>query len=535
MSRNALLFPMLLAAFGSWSAQAAPRPAPTDDDIVVTADRVAKRSRWLKVETAHFVLYGIDTEKALVVRATELERFDSLLRTLTRVPNNEPGVLERLPVYLVRGRPSLNRLRRQYYPPRFYPTGYYSAAPSGVLLAVDVLLDESVRTRDDSRVSLFTEYARHFLLQHSRGNYLPAWYVDGFAFYMSATKFSGGRVEYGRAHESLARALVSEPWEPMERIISGRLNHGWMYSAQSLLLVHYIFARDERVAAFMRFLEAARGGARPVEAFTAAFDMDMDGLRAALKRHMTRATYVRAETPAAPSADALVATLPPSADQLLLDQAALRIGVPQRDRLDGMLSRARSVAAERRDGFSQRVLLHAAIDAGAPDADDKALDALIAASPADPELVYLKGMRHLTAGRDDPASRPAHYREARRWFARAYTLDPAYYPAMYRYAESLATEPSFISASTENILLGAVELAPQATQIRVTAALMLMLNDQPEQAARLLEAMPVSGRDPLSASIPSLLELARGGGRPSHQALLGSFREQALWRDLNCC
>ncbi|HEY0114877.1 MAG TPA: hypothetical protein VGB54_04075, partial [Allosphingosinicella sp.] len=415
--------------------------------------------------------------------------------------------------------------------------GYYSASPSGALLAADRQLD--LRQRDGglpySQVWLFAEYARHFLLHHSRGAYLPSWYVDGFSFYMGTADFKPAFVEYGRSHPGLARALQSGRWEPMADIISGETSRGWMYSAQSLLLVHYIFANADRVNAFRRYLTSVRAGADPVPAFESAFGIRMAALKSVLERHMGNATFVRANMAAPPPPVVNVASLPRTADELLLDQAALRIGIPEEERRREVFERARRVAGERPDDLSRRVLVQAAIANGTPEAGGAALEALLAQEPRDPELLYLMGMRHLMAGRANEAERATRYREARRWFARAYGIEPRYYPALYRYAESLSTEDSFVSENTQNVLLLAAEVAPQASQIRVSAAMMLMLTDQPDLARRLLQSIIVSPRDPASQGVPELLALARAGQRPTRQALVDSFRATTVWRDLNCC
>ncbi|HEY0116093.1 MAG TPA: hypothetical protein VGB54_10260, partial [Allosphingosinicella sp.] len=155
---------LLLIGLAAAPAAAQP-PAESGERIVVTGQRPDQLSRW-RAESPNFILYG-RSEEELLRYAEKLERFDHLLRAVTRV--TEPAPTDKMSVYLVSGRPELSRLRRQFFAPNTFPTGYYSASPSGALLAADRQLD--LRQRDGglpySQVWLFAEYARHFLLHHS--------------------------------------------------------------------------------------------------------------------------------------------------------------------------------------------------------------------------------------------------------------------------------------------------------------------------------------------------------------------------------
>ncbi|OYY73061.1 hypothetical protein [Sphingomonas sp. 28-63-12] len=502
-------------------------------DILVVGDKDQARSKWVRAESRSFTVYSVDDGEARR-EATKLERFDQLLQLLTQTPAQEPA--NPLPVYLVPGTSQILQLRRQYLPPRFFPTGYYSAAPTGIILAADMHWDKQVtKIPAYHDVWLFTEYSRHFLLQNARGAFLPAWYVDGFSLTLSSTRFTGNAVEYGQGNPTMIEWLKNEKWAPIRNIIAGELDQGQLYSAESALLVHYILADPARGKAFGRFLDAARHGAEPVAAFEAAFRTTMKSLQAALWRYRYEATYIRASFTGTPDPAIVVSHLPKSADALLLDQAAMRIGIPEPDRQRAVLQRAENAVADRSDPFAQRVLAMAQILYGVPERADAALDALLIRAPADPELLYLKGLRHLAAGRRDAIIAPAEFLEARKWFARAYQANPDYYPALYGWVESLSTEPQFLSVNSLNVLVKAAQLAPQATQIRITAATMLMTDGMFEDAEALLAPITVTPRDPASKQIPALLAQSRARQRPDRAQLLASFRFNATWADLNCC
>ena len=270
-------------------------------------------------------------------------------------------------------------------------------------------------------------------------------------------------------------------------------------------------------------------------AFEVAFGTKIKALQAKLWQYRYAATYVRVTSTGFASPDISVLPLPRSADTLLLDQAAMRIGIPDRDRQLAVLRRAENAMASQKDAFAQRVFAKSEILYGEPERAAAALDALMAVNPADPELLYIKGMRHLMIGRNDPAVARAEFREARLLFARAYRADPDFYPALYAWAESLSTEPQFISENTINVLLKAALLAPQATQITVTAATMMMFDGRFAAAEALLSPLVFSPRDPASEQIPALLAQARSQKRPEMDQLMAAFRYNATWKDLNCC
>ncbi|MDG2533989.1 hypothetical protein P6144_10055 [Sphingomonas sp. HITSZ_GF] len=520
----------LALASPAWAQQV---PPPTRDSILVTGERNQARAKWVRMESPNFTVYGADEGEARAVTA-RLERFDQLLRILTGTP--KPERANPLSIYLVSGTTQLDRLRRQRAQPGFFFTGYYSAAPTGMLVAADTrwdrLRDRVPRYHD---VWLFTEYSRHFLLQNARGAYLPSWYVDGLSLNLATTRFDGDVIEYGKGNPSLAAALESRRWEPLRRIISGDLDHGPLYSAESALLVHYILAEPERGRAFGRYLAEVRAGADRTVAFETAFGASVNTLHDRLWRYKDKATYIRATATGFVAPEITVSRLPASADQLLLDQAAMRIGIVEADRQRAVLKRAEDAVADRSDNLARRVLAQAQILYGAPAAADPTLDALLALAPDDPELLYLKGMRHLMAGRADAARAPAEFREARKWLARVWRADPEYYPALYAWAEALSTEPQFVSENTLNVLLKAAQLAPQVTQIQVTAATMMLADGRFDAAAALLAPITVTPRDPASEQVPALLAQARAHGPADIAQLLAAFRTVAVWKDLNCC
>lgn len=500
--------------------------------IVVTSQRQTEASDWVRLETAHFTLYSANQQVGRAI-AIRLETFHQILALVTRTPaiNTLP-----LSVYIVNGTTQIERLRMQRAQPGSIFTGYYSAAPSGIMLAADIFWDTHyAHTESYADGWLFPEYVQHYLMNGGRGENIPDWYMHGLALYFSTIKFDDNSVEYGRVRPSLARWLEKENWEPLSRIISGELNRGQKYSAECALLVHYILADPRRGEAFVRFLAKVREGTPPVAAFEAAFNTSMKRLQTQLWAYRWEAKVIHASLIDVAHSAPTVSRLPKSADTLLLDQAAMRIGIVEPQRQRAVLERAERALTDRGDAFGQRVLAQARILYGDPARADPILAELLRLSPDDAEIAYLAGLRHLIAGRRDPVTTLTEFREARNWFRRAYRLDPDYYPALYGWAETLSVEPTFSSENTLNLLLKGAELAPQVTQFRMTAALLLMYMERYEDAVTLLSPLIISPRNPASEQVPGLLAQAKSRRRPTLEEVVMSFHYVAVWKDLNCC
>lgn len=286
-----------------------------------------------------------------------------------------------------------------------------------------------------------------------------------------------------------------------------------MFYAQSWLLAHYLMRDEERREKFKAYVTALSRGAPAREAFaqqfsdTKAFGRALD----AYTRQLTFSRLTRASAAAAP--DVRVETLPPAAEELLPAEAALLVG--QRDKYAAtVLEKVRSEAAKHpNDAYAKRVLAMAEVLHGDGARGEALVDQLLASAPGDAELLYLKGMRHLVAGRADEGKRKEAFAAARPWFARAHKADPTHSRALARYAESLSTDPRFNSENTMNIVLLAQELAPQVTELSMNAANLLILRNRPREAEALLLPLASNPHNPaLAAAAQVMLDRARAGG-----------------------
>ncbi|MDQ8754814.1 hypothetical protein RCO27_01110 [Sphingosinicella sp. LHD-64] len=448
------------------------------------------QAEWLRAESANFIVFGNSSESRLRERVELLEDFDRLLRMMTTV--NDPPAPTKLHIYLVSGLDDLRLVR----PVATGVGGFYAATPNGVAALVDS------RAEAGGNEILFHEYAHHFMMRYRPGAY-PAWYVEGFAEYFMTARFRPQQVDFGTASRGRAYSITGMPWLSIDRVLFGDssgLGREQMASfyALSWLAVHYFYSTVERQAALRRYLDGAEGG-DPRAVFQRATGLAPDQFDEELRRYIRGRRIVSRRMTREPPAPAPVAVmpLPRAADDLILYEVALRLGIPDETGA-AYLPRIRSLAARHaQDPFATRVLAHAELLYGDPAAADRLLDPLIEASPDDAELLYLKGMRYLVAAEkaDDNAS---DERLARQWFGRAHAADGNHFQTLYRYAQSLRGNTNFASENTRNVLLLAHSLAPQVSEIRMNTAALLMSRGEYAEAETLLRPLAA---DPHNAGI----------------------------------
>ncbi len=464
---------------------------------------------WRRAETDHFVLYGEIGDERLREQAIVLEEFDRLLRLLTGV--DAPASPNKLPVYLVYNHDRLRLVRDVSYD----VGGFYVASPDGIGAFVNQRTNTGRYGRNDT---LFHEYAHHFMLQYFPAGY-PAWYVEGFAEYVATADFRSDILEFGRYNDNRSLWLSDKSrWIPYEHIVfGGERKPQWgdtaRFYAQSWLLVHYLMSDPARAAATRDYLSALTAGEEPPAAFQAAFGMAASDLDARLRAYARDGIpYTRAPRGYA-VAEPVITTLPTSSDELMLLQAVMRVGVPEKAR-EAVLERARREAGGEEDPFARRVLAQAEALYGNAAVADRLLDELLLAQPDDAELLYLKGMRYLTAGRADEAARASYFAKAKGWFVRAHKADPDHFPTLYRYAEALSVGPDYLSENTTNILLLARSLAPQVAEIGIQAGQTLLLREEYDAARAVLTPIAASVHHPQSVAAAETLLQAAKNRRP---------------------
>ena len=464
---------------------------------------------WRRAETNNFILYSQSSEAKVREQAALLEDYHQFLRILTGV--NDPPAPNKLRVYLVRGRDQLRVVRD-------VPAGvagFYTATPSGIAAFAD---DRSGGWGDGDEEILFHEIAHHFMWQYRPSAY-PAWFVEGFAEYAMTAQFKPKTIEFGQPSMNRAGWLRNARWLPFEKVLfetpPKRPQEMALYYAQSWLLAHYLMRDDGRREKFKAYLRAIATGTTPREAFTQQFG-ELRAFERAIETYASRhVTFTRATRSSATITPTVkIEVLPETAGALLLSDAAMHVGVRD-DYAPPLLARVRSEAAKHPgDAYAMRVLAKAEVLHGDASKGDALLDELLRSNPADAELLYVKGMRHLRAGRADEDGRAKHFKQAQPWFARAHKADKFHFPTLARYAESLRADARFNSDNTMEIMLLARELAPQVEELTMNAANLLLLRGKFEEAEAILRPLASHPHNPsLAAAAQALADRARAKGK----------------------
>jgi tetratricopeptide (TPR) repeat protein len=483
--------------------------------LVLMAAPARAEQRWLKAESPQFIAYGEVGEEKLVAAVRDLEALDGLLRRMTQTA--APPSAVRLELYLFNDRAPLEAL----WPGASQSiAGFYTARPDLIAAFNDYSDDdESVagsraRTRSAERgkTVLYHEYAHHFMHQYFSNAY-PGWYTEGFADYIGNVRFVRGKIEVGRVDPIRASWLVAGEWMPIERFLKGRdktftAEDVAQFYAQAWLAVHYLVNTPERMAGFRRYVVALRDGGDAIGAFTPAFGIDPETFHGELRRYRRAQLNAFALTRPAEveRLPVSVTPLPPSAEELLLYAARMRF------RPDANSLQALRTAAARFPGdvYAQRTIALGEIKAGDPAAAITSLDGLLAASPQDPEALYLKGLALIVQSRRDGADAAALLAQTRPLLGRANRLKPNDPHILYRYAEASMGRSDAAPESTLNVILLAQQLAPQVAEYRLNAANMLMHHERYDEAVALLRPLayePHGGE--MATTAQGMLEAAR--------------------------
>ena len=284
--------------------------------LAMTVTTPLRAAEWMEVRTAHFTLYGKQSQKDLVQLAGRLERMNRLLGMLlphARATLNSEA--ERPLLIYVLSASDVKSLSGSALQAGFYSfdkrNGY----------AVVTRGEGAGPFSLDQEVILFHEFAHHFMLANSNAAY-PAWYIEGFAEFFSTVKFQDDdKVQFGNPPMVRVPQLVMAGIYPIDKLLhqSARgLNRadGDRYYGAAWLLTHYLVtnkARGKEFEAYVTDLASPRG-ARDVASY-------FNGGEAALTRELR--AYVKTRLPAYRIPVPIEGLAQPQARQLAPDEAAV--------------------------------------------------------------------------------------------------------------------------------------------------------------------------------------------------------------------
>lgn len=446
------------------------------------------QGRWSRIETPGFVIYASGSQDRARDVAADLEAFDALLRRFTGAPAARSPT--KLDVFLF-GRdefqetfPGANDNIRGFYSAGVEQIAAYAIFRDGWGLGAQEVL--------------FHEYAHHFMYQYFNNAY-PAWYVEGFAEFISTATIGSERIVLGRSSEARAHTLFNGSWLPMEELITATTwqldeDERAAYYAQAWLFTHYIVMQRKN-AQFEAYVRALRRGQEPAAAFSAGFGVTPSDMQRELRAYLRGAPNALALTRPArvAPADIRVTRLPASADRLLPIAARVARDTVREADEQAVLRQVRTlVGAAPTDDFALRALARAEIAYGSPLSGRALLQPHVEAHPEDVEALYLVGRSYVQeAEAAEGAARAELLAQARRQFSRAYRSNENHVPSLYGYVDSYSgvgmDQDTY--ANYLNVLLLARRLAPQVDAISLRAAEALIAAERRSEAIPILRAL----------------------------------------------
>ncbi|MFK0298390.1 tetratricopeptide repeat protein [Brevundimonas sp. NPDC090276] len=456
---------------------------------------------WLRAESERFIVYSDGGEGKLREFVQELETFDRFLRLRMGLDVNE-APLRKLPIYLVASRRGLLQVSPDLAE---NVAGFYTATDEDIF---------GIALRDQTVNTLKHEYAHHFMKQNFAYPY-PGWFVEGFAEYYATVEIGKSRILVGKYNENRAYALQAASWMPIAELLSKRplqsARHRDTYYPLAWLLTHWFLGDTERQKTLDVYLRDVGAGGDPVEAMERATGLDPIELRLTLRRYMNGRIPYQGLTVTFPPQAMTVTRLPPSADDLLLLNQRLKIGVPAEQRAATAEEVRRAAARHPDDPLALLALGHAELHFGDPAAAEAPLQRLLALQPNNVEALQYLARARMKAAQDAENLEDSDRlnTEARGLLVRAYRADDANYATLLLVAENRNGGEGYPNDNDVAVLEQAFALAPQLGEARINLAQVLMFRDRNEEAVTVLEPLVNDPHRP-SPGARALLLRAKG-------------------------
>lgn len=440
------------------------------------------QAAWYKVETEKFIFYGT-SPKSLQEDAIRLERFDALLRK--RLGMSDQAGQGKLSVYVLSSEPEV---RKVYGAGGKDVAGFYTANESGVLAVVPKSSGEF------SDIILNHEYAHHLMLHQITGRY-PAWYIEGFAEFLSTAQFKAERASIGLPAMHRAYNLVLESTTPIKTLLGasvGDLNNEQVgnFYGRAWLLTHFLTFKEERKGQLTTYLKLIADGKPLLDAATAAFG-DLDALQRDLTRYQNARgiRYMTVEAPPLPAKPPTVTQLDAAFGDTIRQRVMLRRGTADAER--AAIVRELEVATKSygtsADVWSQ--LAEARLDMDDYPGAIAAADKAVALDGTNARALLWKGIALVRQLSDKGSEDATAWKEARSWIVRANRADTEDALTLFEYYKSFAAEGRSPTPAAIAGLEKASALIPQAQSFRMAYAFELVKDGKFGLAAAYLQPL----------------------------------------------
>ena len=319
----------------------------------------------------------------------------------------------------------------------------------------------------------------------------PEWLIEGFAEFMSTTKFErNGGVGLGLPARHRAAGLSFGPALPLETLLSGKYDKITVGQRESIygrgwLMTHYFVFEESRKGQLQTYLASVAKGIDPLDAARAAFG-DLKVLQRDLENYLrrNRLNYLRLPPEMLKAPTISVAPLSLGAALVMPMLIELKNGAGP-DAVGKFAPQLRSLGEQfSSDPMVQTTVAEAELVLEKFDAAESAADRALAANPKSTDAMLLKGQAIMERARKADRADPKTFSSARQWFIKANKLDPEDPEPLMRFYMSYAFAGERPTPNAIAALHYASNLAPQDLGLRLNSA-MQYLRDHRAKEARL--------------------------------------------------
>lgn len=464
--------------------------------LALSANPALAAAKWLRADTHNFIIYSSGGSKQLQEFATNVERFDALLRLRANVAREDKP--NRLTIYMLA---QADDVARMVDDKSRGIAGIYLPRAEGSFAIVN--REKAVSEYDLSGSTvLFHEYAHHFMFRHFNAPY-PAWYVEGFAEFASTATFKPdgswvlGAPPYYRAYGLLEAERVpieSLLFDPVRRKTRSQTD---AFYGRSWLLVHMLAMAPSRAGQINSFLAAIGAGTPHRQAAIGAFG-DLAALDKSLDAYLksSRFSAMRSSNPLPIDGSVTIAELGPIGSQLTelgLKRRTANAPAKTRDALKALAASAPGnsevwyelARAEQQlgEGLKDEALKPVIV------ATEAAVDRALALDPNHVRANVLKArlaFDRLDEAHDESAD---SWRAARVYVTTANAADNLDPEALAAWYESYVRQGKSPSQTASDGLALAFSRAPEAMGLRMNYAFDLARRGQYNAAINLVEVL----------------------------------------------
>jgi hypothetical protein len=483
--------------------------------------QTVRQGRWLRLETANFVVYSAASEARTREEIAAVEGFHALLSKI--IPRKQPSTLK-LPIYMT-GNDEDFRDVAPWADRDVMGFVHYSAEQ---ILAVSSLHKNVERQRDmqknvramDARTVLLHEYAHHYIMANNRVTY-PSWYNEGIAEFLSTADFVEDGVLVGKFTAARATWLANAPWLNITIFLTANPNElsnekqGQFY-AQAWLAAHYLFQAPERAEGFDRYITALHDGADPMAAFEPAFGITAQAFDKELRDYKNKPLKFGkvAGITANASIEMKGERLPVAADNLLMPLANVSCARPTRYAMGSVAAIRNQPRKLEADPFAIRARATAEIWYGDLGEARKLLDRLLVTDTQNAETQHLSGLCDLRAAYRTKDA--ALFKKARGAFASAQKIDATRANSLFRYVECGVQEAGGrFDDHFADVAFMTYRLAPQVDGYAQALALALIQQKRFADAVLVLRPQIADSHDSNKALPQALMEAAKAEKEPA--------------------